>query len=384
MGLIEDSVTLYKRELLIFKANARTNVIRSIIFPLVIIVFFGNIGSSIRNTPVAIVNYANNAQSLQFMNDIESGQTINIISLTNEQAALDMLQLGTAQLVIVIMPNFPSKSSSPGIQVYYSNTQPTVIRSVLPTITGIAQHFEGSGLSATGAIDQAQGSSPFQPVQRPASSQVSSNSLYSTTSNYLDFLTGGVIAMVVVFGALFGGGISYISDRQLGNIKAFLITPINKNAIVLSRILSGATQSIVFATLALAIGMAFGVRLAMGPMAIVYILVVTIIIGMGFSGVAMTIASKVKRVDAYAIFSQAVGLPLWFISGGIVPTASLPSWLAPLSAIDPLTYATDITRAVIMQGFISAGQLVSDLSILAIFTAIMIFLSFKTFKPTIE
>ncbi len=383
MGLIEDSITLYKRELLIFKANARTNLIRSIIFPLVIIVFFGNIGSSIRNTPVAVVNYANNAQSLRFMNDIEAGQAINILSVTNEQVALSMLQLGTVQLVIVILPNFPSQSSMPGIQVYYSNTQPTVISAVLPMITGYAQHFEGSGLSSTSAIGQVQGSSPSQPVQR-TSSQISSNSLYSTTSNYLDFLTGGVIAMVVVFGALFGGGISYISDRQLGNIKAFLITPINKNAIVLSRILSGATQSIVFAMLALAIGMLFGVRLAMGPMAIVYILVVTIIIGMGFSGVAMTIASKVKRVDAYAIFSQAIGLPLWFISGGIVPTASLPSWLAPLSAIDPLTYATDITRAVIMQGFISFGQLTADLSILIAFTVIMVLLGFKTFKSTIE
>jgi ABC-type multidrug transport system permease subunit len=52
--------------------------------------------------------------------------------------------------------------------------------------------------------------------------------------------------------------------------------------------------------------------------------------------------------------------------------------------VDPLTYATQVCRAVIMQGFISTGQLVTDFSILIVFTAILIVIGFKTFKPTIE
>ncbi len=233
--MVEDSLTLFKREMLIFKANLRTNIVRSLIFPLVIIIFFGNIGNSIRNTPVAVVNYANNAQSLQFMNALSTDQVINILSETNEQSALSMLQLGNVQLVVVILPNFPSSDpSSPGIQVYYSNTQPTTIAAVLPVIKSYAQHFEASGISTMSAMGVSASSSP-----NPATSGgISSSSLYSTTSNYLDFLIGGLLAMVVVFSALFTGGMAYISDRQLGIIKAFLITPINKNAIVLSRILS--------------------------------------------------------------------------------------------------------------------------------------------------
>lgn len=190
--------------------------------------------------------------------------------------------------------------------------------------------------------------------------------------------------MVIVFSALFSGGIAYISDRQLGIIKAFLITPINKNAIVASRILSGATQGLITVLLALVVGMLFGARIAMGLMGLVYILVVTLIVGIAFSALSMAVASRVKRVDAYAMFAQAIGLPLWFISGGIVPTASLPSWLSVFSVVDPLTYATEINRAVIMQGFISTTQAVTDFSVLLAFAAILVVIGFSSFKSTIE
>ncbi len=383
MGIGKETLTLFKRELLIFKSNLRTNVMRSIIFPLVIIVFFGNIGTSVRNVPISVVNYANNAQSMQFINSLQSDQVLAIQSVTNEQDALQQLQLGSIQLVVVILPNFPSSNSNTtSVQVYYSNTQPTVIASVLPTITNDAQHF-GGGISASDAARQLQGSSPSQPVQK-TNSIVSSSPLYSATSSYITFLTGGLLAMVVVFSAMFGGGVAYLSDRQLGIIKAFLITPINKNAIVLSRMLSGALNGLISAMIALLIGIVFGVTLAMGIMAIAYIFVVTMLIGLGFGALSMVVASKVRKVDAYTIFAQAVGLPLWFISGGITPISSLPSWLAAFSAIDPLTYATDISRAVIMQGFISTSQLITDMGILALFVVIMALLAFKTFKPTIE
>ena len=52
--------------------------------------------------------------------------------------------------------------------------------------------------------------------------------------------------------------------------------------------------------------------------------------------------------------------------------------------MDPLTYATQISRAVIMQGFISTGQLVTDFGILIVFAAILVVIGFKTFKSTIE
>ncbi len=381
MSVLSDALVLYKREMLVFKSNLRVNLIRSVIFPLVIIVFFGNIGLSITNTPIAIVNYANNPQSMQFISSLQSNKAITVTSITNENTALNMLKLGNVQFVVIVLPTFPSQNPNvPGVQVYYSNAQVSTVQSVLPIINGYAARFSGlPGSSQVSAQEQATGSQPSS-----VGGQVSSDALYASQGSYKDFLTGGILAMVVVFGALFGGGISILSDRQLGTIKSFLITPINKNSIVLSRMLSGATQSILFAFIALAIGILDGVSIAMGPLALIYILVTTVIIGVGFSGIAMIIASRIKKVDTYAIFAQAVGLPLWFISGGITPISALPSWLLPFSVIDPLTYASDISRAVIMEGFITTAQLATDLFALTVFAIAMVIIAFRVFKPTIE
>ena len=123
MSLISDSLTLFRREMLIFRANLRVNLIRSIIFPFVIILFFGNIGASFKNTPIAVVNYANNQPSMSFINDLQTDQIFNIMAVTNEQTALSQLQLGAVQIVVVILPGFPSSDPKvPGVQVYYSNT----------------------------------------------------------------------------------------------------------------------------------------------------------------------------------------------------------------------------------------------------------------------
>jgi ABC-2 type transport system permease protein len=381
MSIISDALTLYKREMLIYKSNLRTNIVRSIVFPLFIIVIFGGINASVSNTPIAIVNYANNPQSMAFISSLQTNPAIQVSSIGNENDALNQLKLGGVVFAVIILPTFPSSNPNvPGIQIYYSNAQPTVVGGVLPIIESAANKFDpNSGASQTSAQQEIIGTQASS-----VNGQASSDALFASEGNYKDFLTGGILAMVVVFGALFGGGISLLSDRQSGNIKAYLITPINKNSIVLSRMLAGATQSLQFAFVALIIGILDGVTIAMGWAGIFYIAITTIIIGLGFSGLAMIVASSIKKVDTFAIFAQSIGLPLWYISGGIVPVSALPSFLQPLSVIDPLTYATDISRSAIMQGFITPSQLITDYTALILFAVVMLILSFRIFKSTIE
>lgn len=375
MGMLEDSLTLYKREMLIFRGNLRTNIIRSIMFPFVIIVFFGNVGSGLFNAPISVVNLANNPQSLSFISGLQANNYLSIYSITDEPTALSQLKNGNVQIVVIILPTFPStKSGQAGIQVYYSNTQFSVTSFAIPIITTAAAKY------GTGNVQQIQ----QQSSSSPPSGQVSSNALYASKGSYKDFLVGGIVPMVVVFGSLFGSGISLISDRQVGNLKAFLITPIDKNAIILSRIFSGATQGLIYAFLGLSVGLLDGAQIAGGWVALLYIAVIAVILSVGFTAIALIVASKIKRVDAYAIFSQVIGLPLWFISGGILPTQSLPGWLAPISAIDPLTYANVVIRAVVLQGFIPIGTLVVDITILSIFAIAMTVFAFRVFRSSTE
>ncbi len=376
MGLFNDSFIIYKREMLIFRANIRANIMRSIMFPLVIILFLGNLGFSTINTPVAVVNYANNQQSMLFINALQQGERqVQITSVTDQNTALAQLKSGAVQIAIVILPGFPSGGrNNPSVDIYYSNSQLTETATVVPYIESVAGEFSG-----VAAVNGQAASLPQKP-----SGAVSASALYAAYSSYKDFLTGGVLAMVVIFGSLFGGGLSILADKQLGNLKAFLITPINKNAIIIGKILSGTTSALLYAFLALGIGMLDGVQVAMGFAAIPFIVMTSILLGIGFSALAFIIASKVTKTEIYAIISQAIGLPIWFISGGLTSINSLPGWMAPLAFINPATYANDASRNVIMIGYFQLSSIVSDYAAMLIFAVVMVAIAFKMFKPTIE
>jgi ABC-2 type transport system permease protein len=46
--------------------------------------------------------------------------------------------------------------------------------------------------------------------------------------------------------------------------------------------------------------------------------------------------------------SQMLVMPLFFISGALFPVADLPGWLAVLNRLDPITYAVDPMRKLIL------------------------------------
>src|SRR5438477_8093420 len=62
--------------------------------------------------------------------------------------------------------------------------------------------------------------------------------------NYIQFLAPGVIAMSVLFTAIFSG-IEIIWDRQFGFLKETLVAPVSRFEIMLGRTLGGATVAVI-------------------------------------------------------------------------------------------------------------------------------------------
>ena len=373
MNLLSDTISLYNREMMIFKANIRTNAARTAIFPLVILIFFSFLGAAIVNVPVVVVNYANNAQSLQLISSLSAQSLMQVQTTSTENQALSLLDSGQTDFVIVILPTFPSYNGNPSVHVYYNNVQYSVTAAVLPAIQQHVSEF-------------APGSN-FQSEQYlPSSSQdpAIATPLTGATGNYEDFLFSGVIGMIVVFSALFGAGLSIMSDRQGGNIKSFLITPINKSAILLGRILASAVQSVFSIIIVIAIGLLLGNTIVMGLEGVFWILVLGVLLALCMTSISLIIGSRLKNLQAFQIFGQATALPLWFISGGIFPVSSFPKILQVISVFDPMTYALDGFRYVVLEGVYPVSSMITDVGVLAVFAVIFAAISIKLFKSTID
>src|SRR5271156_3787269 len=75
--------------------------------------------------------------------------------------------------------------------------------------------------------------------------------------SYLDFMTPGILAQSVLFGAIFYG-ISLIWERDLGIVHKFLVSPAPRTALVMGRAISSTARSL--CQMAMVYGLAFLLR----------------------------------------------------------------------------------------------------------------------------
>jgi ABC-2 type transport system permease protein len=368
MSILSDTITLFTREMLIFKKNLKISIARSLIFPIIFILLLGSIGNTPKNVPVVVVNYDNGASSLAFINLLESGGSLSVMGVTNQQDALALLAQGSVTAVIVIPTGFSSTPSSK-VFVYIDSSSSTSAAVASGVINSAAQQFNAKLVPAT--------------VQG-AGISVITNPAYGATSNSISFTVAGILVLVATSGAIFSGGFTVLSDREMGNLKAFLITPINKFSILLSKVFYGTMQSAFSAYAALAIGILYGASVASGLVGTVEILWFIFLVGFGFSCIAIAMAIKMKQIQTYGLVAQAVTLPLSFLGGALVPVSSLPAFLVPLSALNPLTYAVNAIRDIMLKGTLPFNAFVMDSSILIAFSLVMLTLCYFMFKNVNE
>lgn len=361
---------MFTREMLIFKKNLKSSVARSVMFPLIFILIMGSIGNTPKNVPIAVVNYDNGQSSFSFINQLEAGSMLNVVSAPNQQEAMSLLQEGKVTAVVVLPNGFSNPTStSPNIFVYTDLSSSASAEVASSVISSAASHFSVKQITTN---------------PQSAGLSVSTNAAYGATSNTATFTIAGILILVATFGAIFGGGVTLLTDRELGNLKAFLITPINKFSVLLSKVMYGTVQSVFSAYVALAIGLLYGASIATGIGGMIEIMWFVLLAGFGFSAISIAMAARTKQMLTFQLVVQTIAMPLSFLGGALVPVSSLPSFLYPVTVINPLTYAVNAVRGIMIKGYLPMGVFLADSAILIAFSIIMLALSAVLFKGVNE
>jgi ABC-2 type transport system permease protein len=159
--------------------------------------------------------------------------------------------------------------------------------------------------------------------------------------NYMDFITPGVLGMVLLFGSVFSGVI-VIMDRQFGFLKETLVAPVNRTSIVIGKALGGGTAAVLQGILMLGLALLLGVQLNLGE-AIPLVLVMGLI-SVSFVALGIAIASTMEDMHGFQLISNFVIMPMFFLSGALFPLENAPEIMRTVSYFDPLTYGVEALR----------------------------------------
>lgn len=193
--------------------------------------------------------------------------------------------------------------------------------------------------------------------------------------NYIQFLAPGIIAMGILFTAIFTG-IEIIWDRQFGFLKETLVAPVPRYQIMIGRTLGGATVSIFQGILVLLIALVAGFRPEMAglPLALGFMM----LIGLFFTALGTAIASRLEDMQGFQLIMNFVVMPTFFLSGALFPLQGLPRTFILISSVNPLSYGVDGLRASLLG--VSHFGVATDLLALGAATLLFLFIGSYLFS----
>jgi ABC-2 type transport system permease protein len=178
------------------------------------------------------------------------------------------------------------------------------------------------------------------------------------------FYVPGILAMSIVVAAYANLVISIAALRESGVLKRRRATPVPSALLIAGQAISTVVIVAIMATIMLMIGkLVYGVGMA--PAALAAIVCMTLVGTLAFACIAYAVAGMIGSPEAAQPIVQATTMPLWLLSGVLIPIANISGTLRSVGSLFPVEHlAAGLQRASVHTSF-SGAISVSDLLVLA-------------------
>ncbi|WXG44011.1 MAG: ABC transporter permease [Promethearchaeati archaeon SRVP18_Atabeyarchaeia-1] len=374
--MLRGTRAIWLREMRKWKRN-RVQLVSSLLLPVLFLIVVGNAYSgSFSHVPVAVLNqdsYPLGAVPGEvYAQVLQNSTALTVVSANiSVQDAMMMVDNGQLAGFILIPVNFsrglvtPFPIGSSKINVTVDNTNLMVAQA----LSAIAAQALNETLN-----DQRVKNWFFNITHTTlrTGSYINTVDQYSSGYSFIDFLAPGILAMTVLFTSLFAAGMPIILDREVGYFDMLLSTPAKRSEVVLGFTLAGVTKVVAQATFVLIIAVLIGIRMALNPLSLLYIYVLVILLALGFVGISIALSVKIE-ITAFQFVNGLINFPVFFLSGAFYPIQSLPDWLRAVVLVNPMTYAVDGLRGVMIKGT-SLVNVLPDVVVVGIFALLMVLL----------
>ena len=168
--------------------------------------------------------------------------------------------------------------------------------------------------------------------------------------SYLEFATAGIL-LQNAFGSALQSGNSIVFDIDSGFLQKMLVTQVSRPAILLGRLTSDAFRVVVQSAIILALAYVLGAFVTTGPVGILLIFFTIAFFGLAWSGISLALGMKTRSSETVFAIGGFLTFPLLFLSPALLPISFLPDWVQNVSMFNPISYAINAIRTLMITGF---------------------------------
>jgi ABC transporter DrrB family efflux protein len=165
--------------------------------------------------------------------------------------------------------------------------------------------------------------------------------------DYVDYLIPGIFVQTSVFGAI-ATAIGLASDVQSGLLERFLSLPMARSAVLVGRTLADLTRNVFVVALMTGVGFLVGFHVHTNAAKLIAAMLLVLLFGYALAWVFATVGLLLANPESAQAAAFPVMAPLVFASSAFVPVASMPGWLQPFAAHQPVSVTASAARALIL------------------------------------
>src|SRR6476646_11974218 len=143
--------------------------------------------------------------------------------------------------------------------------------------------------------------------------------------HYLEYFYPGALIMIVLFTSIFAM-MSVIEDRKEGFLLSVLVAPVRRSAIVLGKVLGGATLAAIQGLVFLIFAPAIGIHIGMVQFGLVVLIV--FLVSFSLTALGFAIAWPMDSTQAFHAIINLFLMPLWMLSGALFLISGASKWLS--------------------------------------------------------
>lgn len=164
---------------------------------------------------------------------------------------------------------------------------------------------------------------------------------------YLSFMLPGIMALTALGGAI-GGGYTWLNERLTGLVREYWVAPVSRFGILMGNNAANATKSLLQTSVIVIVGLLAGAAFSTSVWGVLGTVALVAGFGLGFGGIALSVASSTDNSGAYHSMLMLLNLPLLFLSNALYALETLPRWMQAAAKINPTSYLVDGVRQMMM------------------------------------